>query len=629
MKKFSSVCVGLIVMLVFTSPALAAVQPVQVPMKLTYPFIRAMFVNQLFTLPGERVIVVNEESGECAHIELWKPEIQPAAPYIKLGCSIIVRAGLPVLDNCVGFGEWEGYIEVTQRLYVDKASGKLRFETVDSALFNESLQPVTVASSLWNAVKQHVHPYLSKVIVNTAFPMDEMRVMMPLFFAPEDRPQIDAWLKTLKLGQPRVESEAVTIDLHMNVETNPPGEQMPAVELSSEEIQEIVRIWETWDSFLILGVQRLIGEPLTDDERRKLLEVILDTRHGFVRALSENTLERDLVREQFVYTWQQLAEILKTHLINHASSDTLLRYITFFTASDALVALDKLGPTLGIDISRDGLVRLANLLADGGTVSLEYSPGVDPALRNLLDLGPPLDESGPAFNVPELDLFPEEENVVPEIQPQSLLRFLFPVVLAAEMTPYEDIRQWIPSGDTIDEYMNRVKRVLDQAAEESLRRNQFDSASAQMYRLLVPATAWQESCWRQFIRTGGKVKYLLSYNQTSVGIMQINERVWRGLYRQESLRWNVLYNARAGAEILRYYLRDHALKKMDRAHPLDMDTLCRAVYAMYNGGPGEFSRFLKRSTTNSFYKSDKLFWDKYILVRQGQLHRVSACFVAQ
>jgi len=90
-----------------------------------------------------------------------------------------------------------------------------------------------------------------------------------------------------------------------------------------------------------------------------------------------------------------------------------------------------------------------------------------------------------------------------------------------------------------------------------------------------------------------------------------------------------LYNARAGAEILRYYFRDHALKKMDRTHPLDMDTLCRAVYAMYNGGPGEYSRFLRRSRTNSFYKSDKLFWDKYTMVKQGQLHRVSACFVAQ
>jgi soluble lytic murein transglycosylase-like protein len=147
--------------------------------------------------------------------------------------------------------------------------------------------------------------------------------------------------------------------------------------------------------------------------------------------------------------------------------------------------------------------------------------------------------------------------------------------------------------------------------------------------LMIMATAWQESCWRQFIKSDGSMKPLFSYNQSSVGLMQINERVWRGLYKTESLRWNIEYNARAGAEILDHYLKDYALKKMDPANPLGHDTLGRAVYAMYNGGPGQFQEFLKRNKTHSFYESDKLFWDKYTLAKAGEFEKVSVCLVGK
>jgi hypothetical protein len=111
--------------------------------------------------------------------------------------------------------------------------------------------------------------------------------------------------------------------------------------------------------------------------------------------------------------------------------------------------------------------------------------------------------------------------------------------------------------------------------------------------------------------------------------MQINERVWRGIYKTESLRWNIAYNAQAGAEILGHYLKDYALKKMDPANPLDQDTLGRAVYAIYNGGPAQFQQFLKRSKSNAFYDSDKLFWEKYSMAKAGEFDKVSICLTGK
>jgi len=358
-----------------------------------------------------------------------------------------------------------------------------------------------------------------------------------------------------------------------------------------------------------------------------LLETLLDTRQGFIRSLIENTSGNNLIREQFVWTWQRLATILRSHLVTQPST-SLLKYLSFFTASDALVALDKLGPALGIDISRDGLVRLAQLLSDKQAEPLlDYSYGVDPGLRNLLGFGPPLDNAGPAFDRQEID-FPEDQTQTAAQNNFSLWRnFFLSIAFAAEAQPADlrDLKQWVPSEKNIQPYVFQVKQLLERAVHDTIAQKPVEDKYQDFYRLLVLSTAWQESCWRQFITTQGKLRYLLSYNQSSIGLMQINERVWRGLYQLESLGWNIQYNARAGSEILNYYLCKYALKKMDPANPLDLDTLGRVVYAMYNGGPGEFRKFLKRKETNSFYDSDKLFWEKYTMAKEGQFDKISVC----
>ena len=62
---------------------------------------------------------------------------------------------------------------------------------------------------------------------------------------------------------------------------------------------------------------------------------------------------------------------------------------------------------------------------------------------------------------------------------------------------------------------------------------------------------------------------------------------------------------------------------------MELDTLARVVYAIYNGGPGEFRKFLKRKETNSFYASDKLFWGKYMMTKEGQFDKVSICIMGK
>ena len=84
----------------------------------------------------------------------------------------------------------------------------------------------------------------------------------------------------------------------------------------------------------------------------------------------------------------------------------------------------------------------------------------------------------------------------------------------------------------------------------------------------MPTTALIESCWRQYVVRGGKVSYLRSQSG-SVGIMQINQVVWRGFYDVQRLRWDTaLQRPRRCADPARYvkdYAIPYARKRRSRA----------------------------------------------------------------
>ena len=619
----------LLVMCILWMPdrAPGATETVFLPVTLEYPFIRSLLVHQLYKAPGERAIVIDETQEDCVHIELANPEVSREHSLLKVGSNIKIRAGVPIPGTCIGLFEWEGYIEVLQRLVLNGKNWQARFETMDSRVYNTGRKPVTIARRLWDLIKAHVHPYLNQTRIELAPPLQEMKAFLPLVFLPEERRRVHHWLDTLRLGPVQVEESAIRVNLLLEVETVSRPRPAP-LPLSPSEIERLSRAWEDWDALLVLEIESLVGQTITDEERASLLEILLENRHEFLQALEQKTIGPDLVQQQFIRTWQRLARILRKYLV-HQKFPSFFNYLAFFTAADALVALDKLGPSLGLDISRDGLVRLARLLSTNGTdPTLNYSYSLDLELRKFLGLGPPLDDTGPSFNVQELELPAEPEKESRHDGRQSRLeRFLLPRAWAqtASPTSIDQVRQWLPSPKDPERYIGKVRNLLDGATDKILAAHPLAGDYDSFFHLLVLATAWQESCWRQFIARDGKLRYLLSYNQTSVGLMQVNERVWRGIYRVESLRWNIAYNVKAGTEILHLYLRNFTLKEIKPANPADLDTVARVTYAIYNGGPSELKQYFRRSKANRFYRSDRLFWQKYTAAKEARFEQLRLC----
>ncbi len=608
---------ALLLALGLAGPAPARTVTVTWPLTLDYPFIRSALVSQVYTLPGERALAAQADGG-CTRVELWDPQTGPEGRLVKIGTRVRVRAGVRVLGRCLEPITWEGYIELRQRVSLDPATWELRFHTVDSTLYDRNLEPTVVGGVVWNLVKKRVHAFLDQFTINLAPPVKDLEVQLPLFFTPAKQHQVEGWLESLRPGPVRVEPGAVKVMVRMQVDRPPPFKEEPLGEkrpLGPEAREHFIRYWEAWDAYLVHQVLSLAGRPLSRQERTSLLSAILETRHGFLQALKRPRPGRDLVRRQFLRTWSRLAPIFRGQLTDRPSP-SLFSYLAYFTASDALAALDALGPALGLDISRQGLVRLARLVDRYRRYpSLEYSYRVNDALRSLLDLGPPLPLSGPA---PAGEAIPS---------PPSPLGWLIPSAWAGEAPPPAlRLRPWLPPRGDSGPYLERLRRLLAGAVQKTLARKELAPGRQEWFQTLVRATAWQESCWRQFHRRGGKTTYLRSYNRSSVGLMQINERIWRGIYQPYSLRWDIAYNARAGCQILALYTTRYALAKArPKGRPPSPRFLAQLVYALYNGGPRQLRKFPRRLRQGHLFLSDRLFLQKYLWVSQGDYRNIHRC----
>jgi hypothetical protein len=442
-------------------------------------------------------------------------------------------------------------------------------------------------------------------------------------------------LNTLRLNQIRVEPQALQIEILTNVDVvERPSPGAKVERLAGAELAQLIANWEAWDAFVVYTMTSLAPHQLSEGERQRLLDTLLTIRYQFISALTTETIQPDMIRQQFVATWKNLTPVFRHHLSGQPSRN-LLGYLAFFTASDALVALDRIGPQLGLEISREGLIRLARLLARQQPVDLVYRTEVDTNLRRILGLDPEPNPNEPVFKGEELEPEPsgDQSSLESEHPVLETLSSLMATEAWAQKSKSADslaeIRTWLASRQNPDTYLKRIKSLLQNSAEKALGKRKTSKGYAKMFPRMVLATAWQESCMRQFLVKKKKIVYLRSYNGSSVGVMQINERVWRGIYDLHRLRWNIRYNAHAGCEILDLYVAKYIeknLKELTSGGKIGDDTLAQVIYAMYNGGPQDLKKFLSRKKSGKYYKSDKLFLEKYNWVKTGQWQNIQNCY---
>jgi transglycosylase-like protein with SLT domain len=590
---------------VLGAPAPARAAEIGLPLTIRFELLVQQLTRELYTEPGGIAPLWRE--SRCRYLSLDHPAFDRRGSFLRFVTHGEGTAGTRLLWFCLNALRWRGFVEALTAPYVT-ADWQLRLRVAESSLYDESWRKGLLSGLLWDVTERALLPRLTGLTVDLTPPRDDVLGLIRMVVAPSDAARMEAILRSATVRTVEVRDDAVVVHLALEVPeafVRPRPPATPAEPpLGPAELEAVERALERWDAFLVFVVKSLGLDIADPGVRAELFGLLIESRYELLPILAGNVRrsEGDPVRRLFTEAWGHLHDIVARAERRGLLGDKALRYAGFISAGDALVALDRAAPGLGIEISADGLRRLARLLRPGSTEDpLLYGVDVDAALRSLFGLPP------------ESDLAPAPVAPSGPGPGSGLPWRLVSLAVAAEgrdnpVALNERLTRWVPDETELGDYHAVMERLLALTADRTLRRADLEGQYARSYRTMIPATALQESCWRQFERKGDTITYRASA-LGSVGLMQVNQRVWRGFYNVERLKWDTAYNARAGAEILLRYLRQYGIEEGRRSGRVE--DAVRSTYAVYNAGPRAVSRYRDQASTPRERRVDEGFWALY------------------
>lgn len=594
-----------------SAPAIAtASMTVSVPIRVDVDIVEDLLLETRFSEPGQTARVWDDGS-RCNYLLMSDPVVAMVDEGLRILSRGEAQVGHPYGDACLFGFEWSGFVEVIQQPVLGAGARRIGFRVVDSHLYDPDMKERLLTGIIWNWSKQYAHPHLESLEIDFENSLVRIGAAIASFMTnvPEDeRRRVADSLAFSTVGH---DKSGIVAEIRLAVpESALIPDPPPEPRLSDAELAAFERAWQEWDAFITYIVKHsalLTTEPVVRDV---LLEVLLESRHDLIDVLTQPVdRQQDPVRALFIRTWERLAPVLR-RMQSDPAGGAQFHLAGFIAAADALQAIDALSPGAGWDVSADGLRRLARFLTpDAADDPLRYDESVDPQLRELFDFGPPL--------------------TPPETSPPPARRgqWIAPAFAAVTLTRRALDRLnagWIPRPDDLTQYLGAVHALLGLTINRLLDDKPVDKPFDELVRPLVLATAWQESCWRQFVERRGEVVPLRS-SAGAVGMMQVVPAVWRGFYESKSLSADIAYNSAAGSEILRHYLLKYAVPRGEH-HYGGADSLARATYAAYNGGPGQLDRYRRADTKPAFRRIDDAFWEKYRRTADGDELAVMTCY---
>ena len=596
---------------------------VRVPISLDHHFIESLLREQVFT--GEKdSLRLNDDGSGCQYLALSQPRVSTKSGRAFLRTRAEARSGRAVGGRCLLLLDWRGELEFTQEVLVGDDNKSILLKTVSWRALEPDGRTAVVSTTIGGWLEQFLPVALKQTRISFAQPINQLESFLAGIALPNDMDGTSTMLGSLTIDSVSVGGGVATVTLEMDVpsagESVDEPEQLAESALTGEEIARLEERLDAVDAFFTYTIKS-VSRGAEPQDSTQLLEVLMQLRRDLVAILIEpQGRADDPARSLFVDAWEGLAPILQVIAEQQPDYEQALRYLTFMSGGDVLRALDHLGPAAGIEVSSDGLRRLARILIpDDAEDPLQHGDDVDPELRKSLGFGaplpPPQASNDASFNDASFNhIFG--------------VGWFFPRAMAADeldSAVVKKLNNWVPKPGDMDVYLPMVRDVLRYVVAEQLRANELKGEFHKVFRWLVFAAAWQESCWRQFVAENDK-RVPMRSGSGDIGMMQINPKVWRGLYDLQGLRWDIVYNARAGADILEHHMINYAIRKGEHQTTGAIDSLARSAYAAYNGGPRQYNRYRRADASARGKKVDALFYDKFQQVRSGKELAVAACF---
>ncbi len=581
---------------------------VQVPLSLDQRYIETLVREEAFKGAGDSVRINDDGSG-CQFLELRDPKIRFESGQVIVRTRAAARAGRSLGGQCMLLLNWHGQLEFIQTPIVgeDRRSVLLRNSSWRALRPDGRTDNLSTTIARW--LEQYLPLELRQTRVDLSEPMGQLEEFLALVTAPDASNPVAIPPVRLEVDRIAATSADVAVTIGFDIQPSPQPAQSSQPELRPDELALLEQKLDAVDAFVTYTISSMLqGAELADTG--PLFDLLIEIRRDLIRILS--TPQRsgeDPARALFVTAWNGLNPYLREIAEQQTDYLSAIRYLSFIGAGDALRALDAIGPAAGIEISSDGLRRLARILIpDDPADPLRTDNGVDEELRKSFGFGDPIPP-------------PQIGNRT------SWLEWFIPSAVAATLNPdtTERLNNWVPKPGDINSYLPMVRDVLQHVIVEQLRSKELNAAYHEVYRSLVYTAAWQESCWRQFVAKDQK-RVPMQSGSGDIGMMQINPKVWRGFYDLQGLRWDIVYNARAGADILEHHIVNYAVRHREHETTGNLDSLARSTYAAYNGGPRQYNRYRRADASAQEKKIDALFYEKYRKVKTSGALAVAACY---
>jgi hypothetical protein len=659
------------------SPRVVSAVVVTIPLNIEYITLAEVLKHRVYGGTGGRAELWTG-SDQCQYLYVTNPRLARLDAALKLETDGELALGVAVAGKCVTPVTWSGIVEVALQPYVG-ADLAIKFRVTNINLYDSRHEKSVLVGRGFDLIKGNLIPRIETFSFDLKTPLHQIEDLAQAAATPDVAERVTSALSTLRPKSAVVpEDDALRLTLELNVEEvampAPSGSVTP---LNPTEVAAWQTMLDNLDAFMVFAIKQLGGTMVDKQMRAQLFELLLDSRYRLVQALAqpESNLGPDPIRLIFLEQWSRLHAIIGSAAQHGMLGDHALEFLSFITAGDALFALDQAAPALGIRVSADDLRRLAHMMAPRYAADpLLFSYDTDPQLQQMFGVTEPLESPGslespvaeetptasfatspsatPGVRVPALSPAPTPTLIPPASGPEAttppsavpspaaILRMLPGLFGPAEADAAEDglvgqilgigaaLKRAVVDEDNANSYLRSVETLFALTTQRESDDEGLEARQRRNYLTLVKVTAWQESCWRQFVRRNGRVRFLQS-DTGDVGMMQVNKHVWRGFYSIPRLEWDIVYNTGAGAEILMRLMRGAATGVANKSADPSGE-IARATYAAYNGGPNASERWRRTDEPVELRQIDEAFWAKYLAAAGGgsiDILRCSQCDV--
>ena len=636
--------------------------PVTIPLNIDYITLGEALKRQMYNASSDRAELWNE-SDSCQFFYATKPRFTSKAGSLKLETDAELSLGVTVADKCVSPLTWSGIIEAETQPYIDPDL-TIKFSVINLNLYKRNHAKSLLVGRGFDLVKGKLIPRLETFSFDLRPPIQQLASLAQTAAAPDVAARVGTAVSTLwPVGVVMPEDDSLRVTLELTVPDVPtPIQSASAAPLSQAEIDAWQSTLDNWDAFMVFAIKQL-GSTVADKEvRAKLLDLLLDSRYRLVQALSQPQAASgpDPVRILFLDEWSRLRAIIRSTAQRGLLGSRALEFLSFVSAGDALFALDQAAPALGVRITAGDLRQLARIMSPQYTADpLTFSFEVDPQLQQMFGVSAPLESPGPievpapedtsntppsvnSLSTPPTPISSPSPTAPPISPPTPIpsphttlwkpLRLLAPSKAEAAEDPLvvelfrtgAALNRVVVDDSNANAYRRSAESLLSLTARHETNEDGLTEGFRQNYIILLKSTGWQESCWRQFVRHSGRIRFLES-STGDIGLMQVNKHVWRGFYNISRLEWDVVYNASAGAQILIHLMRGAAEHTSVTASGDQSAAIARSAYSAYNGGPGAYNRWRHAGEPAQTQQIDEAFWGKYLAMSAGQSFDILQC----